>query len=194
TFHRDDFEEAVDQYLEFQVFASIDDGADIEAVKAEIDTVLEPYSGIAVLDREEFIGDLASQLTAFVNVIYGLLALSIIIAMIGVANTLSLSVHERTRELGLLRAVGMTRRQLRATVRYEAVIIALFGTVLGLLIAVFFGWAMVTAVAEEQVRLAMPAPQLAVITLAATLAGVLAAVLPARRASRLDVLAAIATE
>jgi putative ABC transport system permease protein len=118
----------------------------------------------------------------------------VVIALLGIANTLALSILERTRELGLLRAVGMTRRQLRATVRYEAVIIALFGTVLGLLIAVFFGWAMVTAVAEEQVRLAMPAPQLAVITLAATLAGVLAAVLPARRASRLDVLAAIATE
>ena len=84
-----------------------------------------------MLDRDEFIGDTAAQLSALVNVIYGLLALSLIIAMIGVANTLSLSVYERTRELGLLRAVGMTRPQLRSAIRWEAVLIAVLGTVVG---------------------------------------------------------------
>ena len=109
------------------------------------------------------------------------------------ANTLALSIFERTRELGLLRAIGMTRGQLRAMVRWEAVIIALFGTCLGLGIGLFFGWAMVTAV-PDQGALPVPVGQLAVGAVVAAIAGVLAAIGPARRAARLDVLAAIATE
>src|SRR5688500_9527676 len=86
------------------------------------------------------------------NLIYGLLALSVIIALIAIANTLALSIFERTRELGLLRAVGMTRRQLKSTVRWESVIIALLGTMLGLVISVFFGWAVVEALKSEGFR------------------------------------------
>jgi putative ABC transport system permease protein len=116
----------------------------------------------------------------------------VLIAVIGIANTLALSIHERTRELGLLRAVGMTRSQLRSTVRWESVIIALFGTVLGLVVGTFFGWSMVKALSEEGFsRFAIPVGSLATVVVLAALAGVLAAVFPARRSAKLDVLRAI---
>lgn len=115
-----------------------------------------------------------------------------LIALLGIANTLALSVFERTRELGLLRAVGMGRRQMRAMVRWESVIIALFGTGMGLAIGLCFSWALVKA-GPDQATLTVPVGQLAAIILVAALAGVVAAILPARRASRLNVLAAIAT-
>ncbi|MDQ1444859.1 MAG: putative transport system permease protein, partial [Acidimicrobiaceae bacterium] len=123
---------------------------------------------------------------------YALLLLAVLIAVIGIANTLALSIHERTRELGLLRAVGMTRSQLRSTVRWESVIIALFGTVLGLVVGTFFGWSMVKALSEEGFsRFAIPVGSLATVVVLAALAGVLAAVFPARRSAKLDVLRAI---
>jgi putative ABC transport system permease protein len=106
-----------------------------------------------------------------------------------------LSIFERTRELGLLRAVGMTRSQLRTAVRWESVIIALQGTLLGLLIGIFFGWALVLALKDQHIdQFRVPFGQLVVVLLLAGLAGVLAAVLPARRASRLNVLQAITQE
>jgi putative ABC transport system permease protein len=124
-----------------------------------------------------------------------MLALAIIIALIGIGNTLALSIVERTRELGVLRAVGMTRKQLRSTIRWEAVIIAVQGALLGLLIGVFFGWALVTAMADEGLNtFTVPVVSLVVVVVLAALAGVVAAVMPARRAARLDVLRAIVTE
>jgi putative ABC transport system permease protein len=114
---RDTFASVVPEQLDAQVFATIDNGADLATVKAAVKMAVAGFPAIEVLDRKGFIGDLAGQLTGIVNVIYGLLAMSIIIAMIGIANTLSLSIHERTRELGLLRAVGMTRAQIRSAVR-----------------------------------------------------------------------------
>jgi putative ABC transport system permease protein len=124
-----------------------------------------------------------------------MLALAIIIALIGIGNTLALSIVERTRELGVLRAVGMTRKQLRSTIRWESVIIAVQGALLGLLIGVFFGWALVTAMADEGLNtFTVPVVSLVVVVVLAALAGVVAAVMPARRAARLDVLRAIVTE
>jgi len=129
-----------------------------------------------------------------VNLIYALLALAILIARIGITNTLGLSIFERTRELRLLRAIGMTRRQLRATVRWESMIIALFGTVLGLTIGLFFGWSIVHALADQGfTQFVVPAGPLVVAVIAA-IAEVAAVVLPARRAARLDVLGAIASQ
>jgi putative ABC transport system permease protein len=123
---------------------------------------------------------------------YGLLGLALVIALIGIANTLALSIYERTRELGLLRAVGMTRAQLRRTVRAEAVIIALLGTVEGLVVGTLLGWALVSALKSQGItRLSIPITQLVIITVLASLAGVVAAAAPGRRAARLDVLAAI---
>jgi putative ABC transport system permease protein len=180
--------------VDARVFVDRADGVSAADARTAIERVLADYPTATLQDQTEFKQAQATQIDQLLNFVYLLLGLAVVIALLGIANTLALSILERTRELGLLRAVGMTRHQLRATIRYEAVIIALFGSVLGLLIAVFLGWAMVTAMAEEQVQLAVPVPQLVAVTLAAALAGVLAAVLPARRASRLDVLAAIAIE
>ena len=128
-----------------------------------------------------------------------MLLLAIVIAVVGIANTLSLSVHERTRELGLLRAVGRTRPQTRGMVRGEAVVVSLFGTVGGVGLGVFLGWALVASLTGEGgeagfTEFAVPTGTLAVVLALGVLAGVLAAVRPARRAARLDVLEAIATE
>jgi putative ABC transport system permease protein len=124
-----------------------------------------------------------------------LLLLAIVIALFGIVNTLGLSIYERVRELGLLRAVGMSRGQARRMVRSEAVIIAVLGGVLGAAIGVLFGWAMQGALASLGVdRLRVPFGSLALYLVAAGLAGVIAAIWPARRAARLNVLEAIAYE
>ena len=102
-----------------------------------------------MLDKQAFIDSKNANLDTFLKLVYGMLGLAVVIALLGIANTLALSIHERKRELGLLRAVGMSRAQVRSSVRWESVIIALFGTALGLGIGVFFGWAMVGALAER---------------------------------------------
>jgi putative ABC transport system permease protein len=120
--------------------------------------------------------------------------LAVVIALLGIANTLGLSIFERTREIGVLRAVGMGRSQVRSTVRWEAIIIAVFGTTLGLAVGTFFGWAVVRAMADEGFdTLDVPVGRLAVLTAIAAVAGAMAAVMPARRAAKLDVLDALAT-
>jgi putative ABC transport system permease protein len=113
--------------------------------------------------------------------------------VLGIANTLALSVHERTREIGLLRAIGMTRAQVRATVRWESLMIALFGTGLGLALAMGAAWTVIRASAAQDLgTVAVPFQRLAVIATIAALAGLAASIAPARRAARMDVLAAIA--
>ena len=174
---------------------SFADGVDAAAGRHAVETVTDAYPQAEVQDRDEFIEAKSAQVDAMLNLIYVLLALAVFIALLGIANTLALSIFERTRELGLLRAVGMTRRQLRATVRWEAVIIALLGTTLGLAIGITFGWAMVTALDGEGLGVfALPVSQLGVVAFIAALAGVGAAILPARRAARMDVLGAITSD
>jgi putative ABC transport system permease protein len=127
-------------------------------------------------------------------VLIALLLLSEVIAILGIVNTLALSVFERTHELGLLRAVGMTRRQVRRMVRVESVIIAVIGGLLGLGVGILWGWAMTRALHDQGVtHFSLPTLQLVMFLLASAVAGVVAAVLPAWRAGRLDVLQAIAT-
>jgi putative ABC transport system permease protein len=113
---------------------------------------------------------------------------------VGIVNTLSLSVHERTRELGLLRAVGMSRRDVRRMIRYEAVITAAFGAVLGLILGMFFAWVVSRALASEGITFAVPVGQVVTLLVFALLVGVAAALQPARKASKLDVLKAISYE
>jgi putative ABC transport system permease protein len=153
------------------------------------------FPGAKVLDQNEYKAEQLAFVDQMLGLVYAMLALAILIALLGIGNTLALSIFERTRELGVLRAVGMTRRQLRTTIRWESVIIAVQGAILGLVIGVFFGWALVAALAEEGLtRFAIPVATLGWVVVLAALAGVAAAVLPARRASRLDVLRAVVSE
>jgi putative ABC transport system permease protein len=183
------------QQLDMQVFGDVDDGRDVDAVLADIEDAVAATPGLDVLDRDAFAGDLADQISSFVNFIYGLLALSVVIAVIGVVNTLLLSIHERTREFGLLRAVGMLRPQLRSAVRWEALLIAVLGTIGGLGAGLAISRVLVQSLeAFGLTTFAVPVGGLVSIVVGAVVLGLLAAVYPAWRASRLDVLDAIATE
>jgi putative ABC transport system permease protein len=179
---------------DFFVSVKLPPGMSIADGRRELERVLEPFPSVNVQDQEEFRETQESQIDQFLNLVYVLLALAVVIALIGIANALALSIFERTHELGLLRAVGMTRRQLRGMVRYEAVIIAVFGTLLGLVLGVAFGIAMVQALSSEGIILGIPVDQLVVFVILAGLAGLLAGVWPARRAAHLDVLDAISHE
>jgi putative ABC transport system permease protein len=163
---------------------------------------LDPFPGAAVdyasadvLDRDAFLDNLNGEIDTILGLCYGLLALAVVIALLGIANTLALSIFERTRELGLLRAVGMNRSQVRSSVRWESIIIAVFGTTLGLAVGTFFGWAIVRSLADQGIdTLTVPVGSLVVVTVIAGIAGALAAVMPARRAAKLDVLEALMTD
>ncbi|GIU86119.1 MAG: ABC transporter substrate-binding protein [Acidimicrobiia bacterium] len=183
------------QQYDSLVMARLAPGADADAARAAIEEALEPYPTAKVRDNAQYKEDQAASVNQVVNLVYALLFLAIVIATIGIVITLMLSIYERTRELGLLRAVGMTQSQMRSSVRWESVIIALLGTALGLVIGLFFGWAVVAALRDEGfTRFAAAPGQLLVIVVVAAVVGVVAGVYPAWRASRLDVLRAIATE
>jgi putative ABC transport system permease protein len=173
----------------------LDEGADAVAVREGLDAALKQYPNVEVLDQSEFVGVAQNQVNQIVTIINILLGLSVIIALLGVLNTLALSVIERTREIGLLRAVGMARRQVKRMIRTEAVLICTFGGLLGLVVGSVFGIALQQALKGDGVtELGFPVVTLLVYLLCSALAGVVAAALPARRASRLNVLEAIATE
>lgn len=181
--------------LDSQVFVAKSPGADTETVRDELEGVVADLPTVSVKDPEQLIADQKAQSDQFLTIIYALLGLSILIALLGVVNTLGLSIIERTREVGLLRAVGLTRRQLRRMIALEAVVIAVFGAVLGVALGTIFGVSLVKALAAEGIsELAVPWASFAVFFVVAAVLGVLASVLPAWRASRLDVLTAIATE
>ena len=133
-------------------------------------------------------------MNGLVTLIYALLALSVIIALLGIVNTLALSVHERTRELGMLRAVGMTRKQVKRMIRAESVITAAIGAVLGTVLGIVFAVIVSRPLASQGFVLSVPIGSLIAVFILAGIAGVLAAVPPARRASRVDVLRAVTTE
>jgi putative ABC transport system permease protein len=172
-------------------------GTSVAEAEAAVTDVAAGYGSPEVADRDEFAATAAGNVDMLLTIIYALLALAIVIALMGIANTLSLSIHERTRELGLLRAVGQTRRQVRAMVRGESVLIAGFGAVGGIALGVFLGWALVRVAGDGTGMVdafALPTGRLAVVLVVGALAGVVAGLRPARRAARMDVLAAIATE
>jgi putative ABC transport system permease protein len=158
-------------------------------------TDLSAYPTLTIQTKQQFVDANSASIDQAQSLIDVLLVLSVIIAALGVVNTLALSVLERSRELGLLRALGLTRRQTRSMVRWEAVIIALLGALLGLVIGTGMGTAVVRALADQGLsKLSVPASQLLAYVVAAFFIGVLAAVLPARRAARLNILDAIASE
>jgi len=178
-----------------QIFVKLAPGTGAAAGRQAISTALAGYPTAKVLDQTQYKAESTAQLDQTLNLVYGLLALAVIIALVGIANTLALAVYERTHELGLLRAVGMTRRQLRASVGAEAFIISLFGAIEGLILGVIIALALVATERSQGVsRLAVPVPQLLVITVLAAAAGILAAWAPSRRAARLDVLRAVSAE
>jgi putative ABC transport system permease protein len=178
-----------------QVFIKKAPGASIAAALAAVRGIATKYSGTSVMDQAAYKASRAKPIQQMLMLVYALLALAILIALLGIGNTLALSIFERTRELGVMRAVGMTRQQLRATIRWESVIIALQGTVLGLLIGVFFGWALVLAMKNQGITVfSTPVLSLAIVAVLAALAGVAAAILPSRRAAKLNILRAIVSE
>ena len=176
---------------------SFKDGVSADAGKQAVQKIAAQYGNPEVQTRDEYAQSSAGGIDMMLTLVYALLALAVLIALLGIANTLTLAIHERTRELGLLRAVGQTRSQLRAMVRWESVLVAAFGTVGGLTLGAFLGWVLVKAsdgASDSAFAFAMPPLQLTVVALVGVTAGALAGLRPARRAARLDVLRAIATE
>ncbi|MDI3389033.1 ABC transporter permease [Streptomyces sp. B-S-A8] len=179
------------------VAVTFKDGVDAASGKAAVERTAAAYGNPEVQTREEYAQSSAGGIDMMLTLVYALLALAVLIALLGIANTLTLAVHERTRELGLLRAVGQTRAQLRAMVRWESVLVAAFGTAGGLALGGFLGWVLVQAAqgtGDTDFAFDVPPVQLAVVALVGLAAGGLAGWRPARRAARLDVLRAIATE
>jgi putative ABC transport system permease protein len=180
---------------EGMILVRLDEGADTGAVREEIETVIDrDYPIVDVFDQDELKERTAEQINQLVGLLYALLSLAVIVSLFGIVNTLTLSIYERTRELGLLRAIGMSRRQVRTVVRYESVITALIGAILGTVVGTFFAVLVSRPLADQGFTLEFPVLTLLVLMLLAAIAGVLAAILPARRASRLDVLDALAYE
>ncbi|MBY8882494.1 FtsX-like permease family protein [Actinacidiphila acidipaludis] len=170
-------------------------GVTTSAGKAAVERAVVPFGSPEVRTKSEYAVSSAAGIDTFLTLVYALLALAVLIALLGIANTLTLAVHERTRELGLLRAVGQTRAQLRAMVRWESVVVAAFGTAGGLGLGTFLGWALTRASDTDGTgAFAIPLGSLAVVVLVGVAAGVLAGWRPARRAARLDVLRAVAAE
>jgi putative ABC transport system permease protein len=183
-----------DQF-DFAVYLAKAPGVSDDQALAAVAPVAARYPNGELQTRSQYIDGQVASIDVLVNLIYGLLLLAVVIAVFGIGNTLSLSVFERTRELGLLRAVGMSRAQVRATVRWESVITALLGAVQGVLVGIGLGYAAILALRDQGLRsFTVPTGSLAVVLGLAVLAGIVASVRPAHRAARLDVLQAIAVE
>jgi putative ABC transport system permease protein len=186
------FDANIAMHVDNDVVVSTAPGVSKEQARQAVETVLEDYPTAELMTKSDFKGSMANQIDKILNLVYVLLAMALVIALFGIANTLALSVFERTREFGLLRAVGMSRKQVRSTVRWESVLIALLGTTLGTAIGLGFGWTLVHAMADKGFNtFTVPVQQLGVIVVFAAVAAVVAATLPARRAAKLDVLEAI---
>jgi putative ABC transport system permease protein len=170
-------------------------GADVKAVQNRIDKLLDAsFPIVRSQDQQQYKDDIAKQVNQILYLVYALLSLSIIVSLFGIVNTLVLSIYERTRELGMMRAIGTSRRQVRRIVRYESLITALIGGVLGLLIGLLLGAMTTVALSDQGFTLQIPVLPLFVFLVVSAIAGVLAAIPPARRASRLDVLESLAYE
>jgi putative ABC transport system permease protein len=191
----DTFNENFSERIDTNILVKATSGVPLDDARAAVERIAEDYPNVEVENQAEAKETYASQIDQLLGLVTALLALALVIALLGITNTLALSVYERTRELGLLRAVGMTRKQTKSMIRWEAVIIVIIGGILGIAIGIFFGWALVRALSGEGITtFSIPGGQLIVYLILAVLAGVLAAIPPARRAARLNVLEAIATE
>jgi putative ABC transport system permease protein len=186
---------AFDQSDDFLDFVKLAPEAEAEAVQAALIKVMDrEFPVIEVRNQQELKENQEEQINQLLGLIYALLALAIIVSLFGIANTLALSIHERTRELGMLRAIGMSRRQVRTMIRYESVITALIGALLGMVLGVIFAALIAQPLKDEGFVLSYPVGTLLVMLILSALAGVVAAIAPARRASRLNVLEALQYE
>jgi len=179
--------------MDATVLIGLQPGVGLDEGTAAIDRVTGAYGRPDVLTADQLADDSAEALNMVLNIVYVMLALAIVIALMGIANTLALSLHERQHELGLLRAVGQSRRQLRSMVRLESGVVAVFGTLGGIALGTFLGWGLVAAnPSVEGSTFVLPVTRLAIVLLVGAVAGVVAGIRPARRAARLDPLEAIA--
>jgi putative ABC transport system permease protein len=170
-------------------FVKLAPGADAAKVQASLTALMKRDFPVAeVRNQQELKENQEEQINQLLGLIYALLALAVIVSLFGIANTLALSIHERTRELGMLRAIGMSRRQVRTMIRYEAVITALIGALLGMVLGVIFAALIAQPLKDEGFALSYPVGSLLLLLVLSAVAGVIAAIPPARRASRLDVL------
>jgi putative ABC transport system permease protein len=167
-------------------------GGESDANRAALEKTLAGFPNAKVQDKQEFIDNQIGGLNAILNVLYVLLALSVIVSLFGIVNTLILTVFERTRELGMLRAVGMTRRQTRRMIRHESIITALIGGVIGIVLGIILGGLLAARV--DFIVFAVPFTQLVIFAVLVILVGIVAAIFPARRAARLNVLEALQYE
>jgi len=176
------------------VFAKAAGAADPAAVTRGVESALARFPGAAVDSNAQLKQQVEDDTNQMLAIFYALLAMSVVISLFGIVNTLVLSVYERTREIGVLRAVGTTRRQVRRMIRYESVMTAVLGALVGVAVGVVFGYAITSALSGEGLAFVLPAGQIVLFLLLSVAAGILAAILPARRASRLDVLQALQHE
>jgi putative ABC transport system permease protein len=177
------------------VLADAAAGAEAGALQDRIEKLLKArYPSAEALNQQQLKDNQEEQLQPLLALVYGLLFLAVLVSIFGIVNTLALSIYERTRELGMLRAIGMTRRQVKRMIRYESVITALIGAILGTVLGVVFAAVVSRPLADEGFTLSYPIANLVAILVLAALAGVLAAILPARRAANLEVLEAVAYE
>ena len=178
------------QPLNLFTFITMRDG--VTDANTALTAALKDFPNAKAQTRQQFKDNQIAGFTTVLNVIYVLLALSVVVSFFGIVNTLVLTVYERTRELGMLRAIGMTRRQVRRMIRHESVMTALIGAALGIALGLLLGGLLAFRV--EEIVFAVPWLQLVVFTIAAIVVGIIAAILPARRAAKLDPLEAIAYE
>ena len=178
---------------DLMVLVNTPDGVS-DANTATLEDDVSGFADAKVQTRDEFTTNFIAPIKKIVNLLYALLALAVIVSLVGIINTLVLTIFERTREIGMLRAVGMTRRQVRMMIRYESIVTSLMGATLGLIVGVFLAALVSQALSGEGVVFAVPWLQLVYFVIAAILVGILAAVIPARRAARLNVLQALQYE
>ena len=190
----DTFTAAGGEALDHFVYVDVAPDVDAAAVRSSLEATLDAYPVVTLKDQTQFADEQKGQVDQLLMIINALLGLSVIIAVLGIVNTLALSVIERTREIGLLRAIGMERRQLRQMIRLESVAISVYGAVFGLVLGIVFGTGLVQALADQGIsRLVIPGGRMLLFLAIGAVIGVLAAVWPARRAAKLKVLDAIAT-
>jgi putative ABC transport system permease protein len=163
-------------------------------VQRALDRALAAFPTAQVQSNQEYRRDIEGQLDQMVNVLYALLGMSVLISLFGIANSLFLSIHERTREFGLLRAVGATASQVKRVVRYESVITATIGGLLGIAVGLGFAWLITQALSDLGFGFSVPVVQLLIFLVLAVGVGVVGAIAPARRGARIDVLEALRHE